>query len=76
MSDKEVESKPVRSVGMSLPSVVLVVFVILKLVGLVAWSWVWVLSPLWIELLLWFFGVTLLTTAAALREWAERRTRP
>lgn len=26
-----------------------IVFLILKLAGLVAWSWFWVLSPLWIS---------------------------
>lgn len=29
--------------------VVLVVFIILKLVGVIAWSWWWVLSPIWIS---------------------------
>jgi hypothetical protein len=28
------------------------VFVILKLFGVVAWSWVWVLSPVWIPVAL------------------------
>jgi hypothetical protein len=30
-----------------------VVFIVLKLVGVVNWSWVWVLSPFWIPV----FGV-------------------
>ncbi len=34
--------------GMSLPSVLLLIFIILKLTGTIAWSWLWVLSPLWI----------------------------
>lgn len=25
-----------------------IVFIVLKLLGKIAWSWVWVLSPLWI----------------------------
>lgn len=37
---------------LNLPGLLLVVFVVLKLTGLIAWSWVWVLSPLWIPLLL------------------------
>jgi fatty acid desaturase len=44
--------------GLSLSTVVLVVFVILKLVGVIAWSWWWVLSPIWISaglVLLWMF---------------------
>lgn len=34
--------------GMTLGGVLLVVFVVLKLVGVINWSWLWVLSPLWI----------------------------
>ena len=29
-----------------------VLFIGLKLLGFIAWSWVWVLSPLWISLVL------------------------
>ena len=34
--------------GISLMGVLLVIFVVLKLTGNIAWSWWWVLSPLWI----------------------------
>lgn len=29
-----------------------IVFVVLKLTGVIGWSWLWVLSPLWISALL------------------------
>jgi Flp pilus assembly protein TadB len=35
-----------------LPVVLFVVFLILKLTGVIAWSWLWVTSPLWIGLVL------------------------
>ena len=38
--------------GMSVASVLLVVFVVLKLTNLINWSWWWVLSPFWIPLVL------------------------
>ena len=38
-----------KSRGMSLGDVLLVVFIILKLTNQIHWSWVWVLSPLWIS---------------------------
>jgi len=38
--------------GMSLAGVLTVIFVVLKLLGVIAWSWWWVLSPLWISLIL------------------------
>ena len=31
-----------------IPTILTIVFVILKLCGVITWSWVWVLSPLWI----------------------------
>lgn len=37
-----------KSGGMSLLGVLLTVFVILKLTGLINWSWWWVLAPVWI----------------------------
>lgn len=33
---------------LSLPVVVFVVFLILRLSGVISWSWWWVTSPLWI----------------------------
>jgi hypothetical protein len=38
--------------GTSFGTVLLVVFVVLKLVGVITWSWWWVLSPIWISVLL------------------------
>ena len=35
--------------GTNIFTVVQVVFLILKLCGLIDWSWWWVLSPLWIS---------------------------
>jgi len=29
-----------------------ILFIALKLIGVIDWSWVWVLSPIWISLLL------------------------
>lgn len=40
------------SSGMSFLEVLLVVFIVLKLLGVIAWSWVWVLSPIWIGVLI------------------------
>ena len=41
-----------NSGGLGLAGVLGVVFIVLKLVGVIAWKWVWVLSPFWIELIL------------------------
>lgn len=36
---------------MELSGTLTIIFIVLKLVGAIDWSWVWVLSPLWISLL-------------------------
>ena len=38
--------------GLGLASVLTIVFVVLKLTGVIDWSWVWVLSPIWISFIL------------------------
>ena len=38
-----------NSGGLTLSGVLLIVFIVLKLVGVINWSWIWVLSPLWIS---------------------------
>ena len=35
--------------GIGLSGVLLIIFIVLKLVGTINWSWIWVLSPLWIN---------------------------
>ena len=30
-------------------SVLTIVFIVLKLLGVIQWSWIWVLSPIWIS---------------------------
>lgn len=46
---KEVSSS---SGGIGFVGLLTIVFITLKLTGYITWSWVWVLSPLWISLLL------------------------
>ena len=41
-----------KSNGVSFSSLLTIVFIVLKLTDVINWSWVWVLSPSWISLLL------------------------
>ena len=34
--------------GIGFLGLLTIVFIVLKLTGVIAWSWIWVLSPLWI----------------------------
>jgi hypothetical protein len=38
-----------ESKGMGLDIVIFIVFLVLKLCGVITWSWWWVLSPIWIS---------------------------
>ncbi len=40
--------KRAKKGGLGLVSVLTLVFVVLKLTGVINWSWIWVLSPVWI----------------------------
>ena len=35
--------------GLGIVSVLTIVFIVLKLLGGIKWSWIWVLSPIWIS---------------------------
>lgn len=40
--------------GIGFTGLLTIVFIVLKLVGVIDWSWLWVLSPIWIDLLVVF----------------------
>ncbi|MDG3141443.1 hypothetical protein MKL29_01030 [Streptococcus suis] len=50
--------------GTSLSSMLLILFITLKLTGVINWSWWWVLAPFWIPLSL---AVLLLTVAKLMK---------
>lgn len=41
-----------RSGGSGFYRVLTIVFIVLKLTDVINWSWLWVLSPLWIEFIM------------------------
>lgn len=49
-----------KSEGIGIASVLTLIFVVLKLTELIDWSWVWVLSPIWIPSLLWTISFTII----------------
>lgn len=40
--------------GLSFCEILTLIFIILKLCNIIKWKWLWVLSPAWISLLLYF----------------------
>jgi Transmembrane Fragile-X-F protein len=58
------------SVPSAIPQITLITFIVLKLTGVISWSWWWVLSPLWIG------GILLVVVVCALLiglRWRARR---
>lgn len=45
--------------GLGLGSVLGVVFIVLKLVGVIDWPWIWVLAPFWISFILGVVGIVI-----------------
>lgn len=43
------ENKTTVNGGIGFVGLLTIAFIVLKLVGVITWSWVWVLSPLWIS---------------------------
>lgn len=52
--------------GVGVSTVIGIVFVILKLVGVIGWSWLWVLAPFWIPLAIVIFLFALIFLANVL----------
>lgn len=55
MSDKN----QVQTGGVSFLVLLTIVFIVLKLTGYIAWSWLWVLSPLWLPITIVFLAPAL-----------------
>lgn len=58
------------SSGIGFAGLLTVVFITLKLLGKISWSWWWVLSPLWISFI---FVVLLLVGVVGVAAWANSK---
>lgn len=56
--------------GIGLVGLVTIVFIILKLCRVITWSWVWVLSPLWIS---WSLLIILTLILVVLERFSKER---
>jgi len=53
-----------------------ILFIILKVTGVITWSWVWVLSPLWISLALGLLGLVAFLLIAVIMVKVLHKDRP
>lgn len=63
------KKKSMSSGGSSFVGLLTLVFIVLKLCGVITWSWWWVLAPLWIPVGLIILAVVVLTLLAVLFGW-------
>jgi len=54
--------------GIGFTGLLTVAFVVLKLCGVINWSWVWVLSPIWISFLL---VILIFFLLVGIKVWSE-----
>lgn len=54
------------NLGGSFAGALTIAFIVLKLVGVINWAWIWVLSPLWISFILGLVILIIVVAAYAL----------
>ena len=52
-------------IGINFAEVLGVVFIALRLCGVIGWPWVWVLAPIWVPIGLWLLAVLIAFIVAA-----------
>ena len=57
----------------SLSTILGVVFIVLKLCGVIEWSWVWVLAPFWIGAIITILTLVFVTTVAAITAYVVKK---
>ena len=62
------ESHNQISAGAGLPTLLTVAFVVLKLVGVIDWSWIWVVAPTWIAIVLGIIIVSIVVIVDAIQD--------
>lgn len=55
--------------GIGFTGLLTIAFIVLKLTGVIQWSWLWVLSPIWISIALVVAIIAIVVLIAFIREW-------
>ncbi len=53
--------------GIGFVGLLTIVFITLKLLGKISWSWLWALSPIWISLALVLVGTVIITVVYVIK---------
>ena len=55
--------------GLGIVSVLTIVFIVLKLLGVIRWSWIWVLSPIWISAVIVVAVFSVILIVGRIKKW-------
>ena len=55
-------------IGIVFPGLLSIVFIVLKLTKVIAWSWVWVLAPIWIFAILTLTALAIIALVCRLKD--------
>ena len=58
----------VSSGGLGFTGALTIAFIVLKLLGKINWSWVWVLSPIWISIALYILVILIVTIVCVIQK--------
>jgi fatty acid desaturase len=67
------ESSSSSSSGIGFAGALTILFVAFKLLGIINWSWVWVLSPLWISALVTVAIIVLVFSGVVTYYWVKEK---
>ena len=71
INDTTKTTETTKAPRFSFCEVLTLIFIVLKLTGNISWSWIWVLAPMWIELILIVAAILLTSIAVALSKSDE-----
>jgi hypothetical protein len=60
--------KKAQSGGIGIISTLTLIFIVLKFTGLIDWSWVWVLSPVWISGLFFLIVISIILIGGKIKK--------
>lgn len=54
--------------GIGFCGLLTIVFIVLKLIGIIDWSWIWVFAPLWIDFIIALFIIVIFIIFCKMKE--------
>ena len=55
--------------GIGFAGLLTIAFIVLKLIGVIDWAWIWVLSPIWISFILALFIILIMVIILKIKWW-------